>query len=131
MRVLLIDDEKELVTTLSERLELRAIDNDWAVSGEEGLALLQQNNYDWVIVDLKMPGIGGFEAIKAIRKKQPRSRIILLTPRSRIILLTGHCDPEDLDHALALGADYCLVKPVDIENLLATIRLKPKKGTTE
>ena len=56
MRVLLIDDEKELVSTLSERLELRGIDTDWATSGEEGLELVKQSQYDWVVIDLKMPG---------------------------------------------------------------------------
>jgi len=112
MRILLIDDERELVTTISERLELRNIDNDWAVSGEEGLALLRRNHYDWVVVDLKMPGIGGFEAIKAIKREQPGTRIILLT---------GHSAPEDLDRALVLGADRYLIKPVDIENLLAVM----------
>ncbi len=122
MRILLIDDEKELVTTLSERLELRNIDNDWAVSGEEGLRLLGKNRYDWVIVDLKMPGIGGFEAIKAIKREQPQAKIILLT---------GHSASEDLDHALDLGAERYLIKPVDIENLLAAMRLEPGEGTPE
>jgi DNA-binding response OmpR family regulator len=118
MRILLIDDEKELVTTISERLELRNIDNDWAVSGEEGLALLRRKRYDWVVVDLKMPGIGGFEAIKAIKKEQPETRIVLLT---------GHSAPEDLDRAMDLGADSYLIKPVDIEKLLAVMEPTGRK----
>ncbi|KIX13135.1 response regulator [Dethiosulfatarculus sandiegensis] len=109
MKVLLIDDEKELVTTLSERLEIRGISSDWAVSGEDGLELIKKQPYDWVVVDLKMPGLGGFEAIKAIKKQRPETRIILLT---------GHSSAEDLDHALKLGANRYLVKPVDIEDLL-------------
>ncbi|MGD8562379.1 MAG: response regulator [Desulfarculaceae bacterium] len=113
MRVLLIDDEKELVTTLSERLELRGIDSDWATSGEEGLDLVKRNQYDWVVVDLKMPGLGGFEAIKAIK---------LARPGVRIILLTGHSAVEDLDHALDLGADKYLVKPVEIDDLLSLMQ---------
>lgn len=110
MRVLLIDDEKELVTTLSERLDLRDVSNDWATSGEQGLECVRERNYDWVVVDLKMPGLGGLDAIKAIKKEQPLARIILLT---------GHSSGEEVSEALRLGADKFLVKPVDIDVLLA------------
>lgn len=113
MRVLLIDDEKELVSTLSERLELRGIDSEWATSGEQGLAMVDHKPYDWVVVDLKMPGLGGFDAIKAIKRQRPGAKIILLT---------GHSASEDLDHALKLGADHYLVKPVDIDDLLALMQ---------
>jgi DNA-binding response OmpR family regulator len=109
MRVLLVDDEKELVTTLSERLEIRGIESDWATSGEDGLRMVKQRGYDWVILDLKMPGLGGFEAIQSIKR---------VSPDTRIVLLTGHSSTDDLDHALELGADHYLVKPVDIEDLL-------------
>lgn len=113
MKVLLIDDEKELVSTLAERLDLRGIDSDWATSGEEGLKLARSQVYDWVVVDLKMPGLGGFDVIAAIKKARPQTRIILLT---------GHTSAEDLDYALELGADRYLVKPVDIDDLLALIQ---------
>ncbi|KMY67468.1 hypothetical protein AAU61_11590 [Desulfocarbo indianensis] len=113
MKVLLIDDEKELVTTLSERLDLRHIANDWATSGEEGLELIKRHAYDWVVIDLKMPGLGGLEAIQRIKKT---------SPSTRIILLTGHSAAEDLDHALELGADRYLVKPVDIDVLLSLMQ---------
>lgn len=113
MRVLLIDDEKELVTTLSERLELRDIDSDWATSGQQGLDMIHDQPYDWVVVDLKMPGLSGFEAIRAIKA---------VRPETRIILLTGHSAPEDLDRALDMGADLYLVKPVDIDDLIALMQ---------
>lgn len=115
MKVLLIDDERELVSTLSERLSLRGIDNDWAVSGEKGLELVWRETYDWVVVDLKMPGLGGFDSIKAIKRARPQTNIILLT---------GHSNPEDRDHALELGADRYLVKPVDIDDLLGFMQAK-------
>ena len=114
MRVLLIDDEKELVTTLSERLDLRGIANDWVTSGgDAGLEMIRKEPYDWVVVDLKMPGLSGFESIKAIKE---------LRPETRVILLTGHSAAEDLDHALELGADRYLVKPVDIDVLLSLMQ---------
>lgn len=116
MRVLLIDDEKELVTTLSERLDLRGIANDWVTSGDAGLELVRKKVYDWVVVDLKMPGLSGFESIKAIKE---------IRPQTRVVLLTGHSAAEDLDHALELGADRYLVKPVDIDDLLSLMQKEP------
>lgn len=116
MRVLLIDDEKELVTTLSERLDLRGIANDWVTSGDDGLEMMHKESYDWVVVDLKMPGLSGFESIKAIKQ---------IRPQTRVILLTGHSAAEDLDHALELGADRYLVKPVDIDDLLSLMQKEP------
>jgi DNA-binding response OmpR family regulator len=113
MRVLLIDDEKELVTTISERLDLRGIANDWVTSGDAGLELIRKQPYDWVVLDLKMPGLSGFESIKAIKE---------IRPETRVILLTGHSAEEDLDHALELGADRYLVKPVDIDDLLSLMQ---------
>ena len=109
MRVLLIDDEKELVSTLSSRLALRNIDSDWATNGSDGLELVREHDYDWIVLDLKMPGLSGYEAIRAIRQ---------IRPHTRIILLTGHSAREDLDRALELGADRYLVKPVDIRDLV-------------
>ncbi len=117
MRVLLIDDEEELVTTLSERLELRNIASDWATSGRQGLAMVREKEYDWVVVDLKMPGLSGYDAIKAIKAARPQARIILLT---------GHSAAEDLDRALELGADRYLVKPVDIDDLIGLMQEEPE-----
>ena len=116
MRVLLIDDEKELVSTLSSRLALRQIDSDWATSGNDGLELVKKHDYDWIVLDLKMPGLSGYEAIKAIKE---------IRPQTKIILLTGHSAREDLDRALELGADRYLVKPVDIKDLVALLNSRP------
>ena len=113
MRVLLIDDEKELVTTLSERMDIRGIDNDWATSGEGGLEHLAQRTYDWVVVDLKMPGLGGYETIRTIKSRWPATRVILLT---------GHNSSESQSEAQGIGANHYLIKPVDIEDLLALIQ---------
>ena len=113
MRILLIDDEKELVTTLSERLDLRGIDNDWATCGEEGLEHFARKTYDWVVVDLKMPGLGGCETIRTIKTHWPETKIILLT---------GHNSRDSRNEAEGLGADHYLLKPVDIETILALMQ---------
>ena len=113
MRVLLVDDEEELVSTLSERLELRGIANDWTTTGEQGLALLAEHQYDWVVLDMKMPGLGGLGTLKAIREKWPALRIVVVT---------GHTSKEDYDAGLAAGADHYLLKPVDVDELLALMK---------
>ncbi|MBW2618549.1 MAG: response regulator [Deltaproteobacteria bacterium] len=117
MRVLLVDDEEELVATMSERLDLRGIYNRWATNGEEGVRMAFEQPYDWLIIDLKMPGLGGLGAIKAIKEKQPDSKIIVLT---------GQSEPDALENAKAMGADYALVKPVDIGDLLAVMQENQK-----
>lgn len=113
MRVLLVDDEEELVSTLSERLELRGVANDWATTGEQGLALLSEREYDWVVLDMKMPGLGGLGALKAMRERWPGLRIVVVT---------GHTSKEDYDAGLAAGADHYLLKPVDVDELLALMQ---------
>ncbi len=109
MRLLLVDDEEELVSTLSERLELRGVANDWATTGEQGLALLADHEYDWVVLDMKMPGLGGLGTLKAIRQQWPRIRIVVVT---------GHTSKDDYEAGLAAGADHYLLKPVDVDELL-------------
>lgn len=113
MRVLLVDDEEELVSTLSERLDLRGITNDYATTGEQGLALLADNDYDWVVLDMKMPGLGGLATLRAIKRSRPDMRIIVIT---------GHTSKEDHDAGLAAGADHYLLKPVDVDDLVALMQ---------
>lgn len=115
MRVLLVDDEEELVSTLSERLDLRDIANDYATTGEQGLAYLWERDYDWVVLDMKMPGLGGLATLKAIKRSRPGTRIIVMT---------GHTSKEDRDAGLAAGADHYLLKPVDVDDLVALMQAK-------
>ncbi len=113
MRVLLVDDEEELVSTLSERLALRGIDSDWATSGEEGLKLALERRYDWVVLDLKMPGIGGMETLRHLKEQRPDTKIIVLT---------GHSSADDLEEGLQHGARHYLLKPIDVDDLLAKMQ---------
>lgn len=110
MRVLLVDDEEELVSTLAERMGLRDIQSDWVTSGEEALRLVGLKDYDWVILDMKMPGLGGLETLKAIKRQRPATRIIVVT---------GHSSREDREAGLQAGADDYLLKPVDVDDLIA------------
>ncbi len=109
LRVLIVDDERELVTALVERLDLRGIDAEGVHNGPEGLEKIRAQGYDVVLLDLKMPGMNGLEVIRRMHEEKPDLKIILLT---------GHCDAENTEKGKAAGAYDCLVKPVDISTLL-------------
>jgi DNA-binding response OmpR family regulator len=110
MKVLLVDDEHELVSTLAERLSLRGIQADWAISGEEAMRLAEKNSYDVAVLDVKIPKISGLELKRKLHSKRPDLKFIFMT---------GHGSEEDFRTCSAETADGCyLVKPVNIEDLI-------------
>ena len=108
MKVLLVDDEVKFTVMLSKRLALRAIDTDYVHTGEEALKKVEQNRYDVVILDVKMPGIGGIEL---------QRRLIKIDPELKSIFLTGHGSHADFEAGSAEAAGY-LSKPLQIEELV-------------
>lgn len=113
IRVLLIDDEEEFVKTLAERLQMRNFTAQVALSGEQGLQVLHDWVPDVIVLDLKMPGMGGMEVLRRVKKTQPQVRVIILT---------GHGSDKDRDEALRLGAFEYLQKPVDISDLVQAVQ---------
>lgn len=114
MKVLLVDDEKELVTTLAERLNLRGLEAQWATSAEEALMRLQAEAFDIAVLDVKMPKVDGL-----LLKKQMQDRC----PTMKFIFVTGHGSSQDFETgASEVGADYYLVKPLQIDDLIAKIK---------
>jgi DNA-binding response OmpR family regulator len=110
MRVLLVDDEEQLVSTLSERLALRGIDARWVTSSLAALELVETETFDLAILDVKIPKISGIELKK---------RLQVLFPAMKFIFLTGHGSEDDFKIGAAeAGEDFYLVKPVKIESLL-------------
>lgn len=112
-RVLIVDDEEELVSALVERLELRGVPVRGVTSGRKALAIIEDEDFDLVLIDLKMPGLDGLEVIRAMRH---------LRPGMRFVLLTGHGARENEEAARRVGALDCLLKPVKIERLLEIIQ---------
>ena len=92
MKVLLVDDEHELVSTLAERLSLRGIEADWAVSGEEALGLAEKNSYDVAVLDVKIPRISGLEL---------KRRLNVTRPDMKFIFMTGHGSEDDFRRCAA------------------------------
>ena len=124
IRVLLVDDEEELVSTLAERLSLRGIFADWATSAEEALERLSPGRYDVAVLDVKIPRISGIELKKRMDEKNPGMKFIFIT---------GHGSEADFQAGSAeAGLDYYLVKPVNIEDLIKKMReVLTEKGGTE
>ena len=112
LRVLIVDDEEELVSALVERLTLRGFQAKGVTTGADALAYLEGASCDVVLLDVKMPGIGGLEVIKRIKEEQPDLEVVLLT---------GHSSAQDAERGMTLGAFDYLMKPVKIDDLLRVL----------
>lgn len=114
IRILLVDDEVQFVDTLKDRLFLRGFDADVAYSGEEGLKKVQAAPPDVIVLDLRMPSIDGFEVLRSVKRTNPDVQVIILT---------GHGGDAEEASAFRMGAYSFLRKPMDIDELLDSIRL--------
>jgi two-component system, OmpR family, response regulator CpxR len=112
-KILLVDDEREFVQTLSERLMMRDLGSAVAYDGESALEVAREDEPDVMILDLKMPGIDGIEVLRRVKKTQPAIEVIILT---------GHGSETDKNVCMELGAFAYLQKPVDIDELSQTIK---------
>ncbi|MFC1852571.1 response regulator [candidate division CSSED10-310 bacterium] len=112
LTVLLVDDELELIETLEERLMIRDIDAQAVTTGEEALKLVAEKEFDVVVLDVKMPGIGGLETLRRIKK---------IRPALPVILLTGHGSTRDSEEGIRCGAFDYVMKPLNIEDLIQTM----------
>ncbi len=108
LRILLVDDETEATELLSKRLTRRGCLCRCAHSGEEALEMLGKERADVVILDVKMPGMGGLSALEKIKG---------LYPEIEIIMLSGHADPDSAVNGLRLGAFGYVMKPPNFNEL--------------
>ena len=112
-RVLLVDDEREFVQTLAERLGMRDIGSAVAFDGESALELIKEDEPEVMLLDLQMPGIDGMEVLK---------RVKATNPEIELVILTGHGTDKHRAQCMALGAFAYLEKPVDIDVLSDTLK---------
>lgn len=113
MTVLFVDDEPDFLQTLLKRMRKRDVNAAGVGSGEEALVHLAQSPADVVVLDVRMPGMGGIETLRAIKKK---------TPLTEVVMLTGHASLEVAREGMENGAFDYLMKPVDIDDLLYKIQ---------
>ena len=109
LKVLLVDDEEEFVTTLAERLQLRGIQALIATDGEGALRLIEDDPPQVVILDVLMPGLGGLEVLKRIKRENPKISVILLT---------GRGSTKEGREGMRMGAFDYLIKPLNIDELI-------------
>jgi len=112
-RVLIVDDEEELVTTIAERLQIRGMQAQTATDGETALKMIEANPPQVVVLDVMMPGIGGIEILKRMNAQN------LQIP---VILLTGYGSTEQGKEGMELGAFDYLMKPCDLNMLISKIQ---------
>lgn len=117
-KVLLVDDEREFVQTLSERLMMRDMGPAVVYDGESALNLINEDEPDVMILDLKMPDIDGIEVLRKVKQSRPEIEVIILT---------GHGNEEDRKLCMELGAFAYLQKPLDINVLSDTIKKANEK----
>ena len=110
LRVLIVDDEEELVSTLAERLELRGVDTQICIDGECALDLIQKDPPPQVVVlDVMMPGIGGMQILERMKE---------LNIKIPVLLVTGYGSKNKGLEGVELGAFDYLMKPMDINELI-------------
>jgi DNA-binding response OmpR family regulator len=107
-RVLLVDDEKDFLDIMAERMGARGMEVSTATSAEDALKMVLKESYDAVIMDLMMPEMDGFQALKLFKETRPDISIILLT---------ANVPEEKCIEAIKLGAMDVIEKPADL-NLL-------------
>jgi len=112
-KVLLVDDEKDFLDIMSERMQARGMTVKTADSGDKAMAMLEKESFDAIVMDFKMPGMDGIQALKNIKDQKPELQIILLT---------GYATVEKTVEAMKIGATDLLEKPADLEALEARIK---------
>ena len=112
-KILLVDDEEEFVKSLSERLQLRELDANMALNGEQAMEIVTDEVPDVMVLDLRMPGIDGMEVLQRVKKNYPNVQVIILT---------GHGSDKDESLANKHGAFAYLRKPVNLDTLVDTLK---------
>ena len=123
LRVLVVDDEQEFVEALVERLNLRGLHASGVTNGSQAIECIEEGEYDVMLLDVKMPPPGGLEVLRKAKQRWPRRPVVLLT---------GHGSADDARLGMECGACDCVMKPVEIEALVAILlKAAAASGATE
>jgi CheY-like chemotaxis protein/DNA-binding transcriptional ArsR family regulator len=112
-RILVVDDDQELRTNIAEVLSGAGFETKLAASGEDALARMVEGEFDLVLLDLLMPGMGGMAALEQLKQRFSQSRVVVMTAFATV---------ENAVEAMRKGADDYVTKPFRINDLLATVR---------
>ena len=120
MRILVVEDEKNLNRIISEAMEDEGYSTDSCFNGLEALEFCSCAQYDVIILDVNMPKMDGFELVRTLRSRGVNSPVLFLTARDSV---------ADRVEGLDSGGDYYLVKPFDFQELMAVVRAMTRKFT--
>jgi two-component system, OmpR family, response regulator len=112
-RILIVDDEDDFRDAIIKRLRARKVDIEGANSGLKALEMLNEKDFDVVVLDVKMPGMDGIETLREIKLKKPLVEVIMLT---------GHASVESGIQGMQLGAFDYVMKPVALDDLMDKVR---------
>ena len=112
-KILIVDDEKSIRSSLREVLEFQDYTVDEAADGMECVVKVKQRSYDVIILDIKMPKMDGIEALE---------RVQILAPDTAVIMISGHGSIDTAVDAVKKGAFDFISKPPDLNRLLITVR---------
>lgn len=123
MRILIVEDEKDLQNVLANRLKVENYSVDACGNGADALDYISMASYDLIVLDIMIPEVNGLEVLQHIRDEGNRTPVLLLTAKDTI---------EDRVKGLDLGADDYLIKPFAFDELLARIRvlMRRQSGNT-
>ena len=108
-RILVVDDDHDMVRTLCDILVLSGWDPTGAYSGSEAVTAARGQSFGWVLMDIRMPGMDGVEAFRTMKQS---------SPAIRVVLMTAHAAPEVRAAAVREGAVRVMTKPLDMPELL-------------
>ena len=114
MRVLVVEDERDLNRIITKKLKVEGYSVDACFDGEEALSYIEMTNYDVIIMDIMMPLKNGYEVLTQMRQKGNTTPVLFLTAKDAL---------EDRVYGLDIGADDYLVKPFHFEELMARLRV--------
>ena len=111
-KILVVDDEDALRSVLSGELVSEGYDVHTAADGDDAISNVQKERFDLVLLDIKMPRVNGFEVLKFIKER---------FPKTKVVMLTGFADLKNAIESKKLGAEDFVSKPYDLVDLLTTI----------
>jgi DNA-binding response OmpR family regulator len=112
MNILVVDDEKKIANALAERLRLRGFEAVPVYDATSALSRLQRDDFDGMILDLRLPDIDGIEVLRQTKKA---------LPDLKVVILSGHANEQDFKSCLDLGAAACFHKPANIAEILEVL----------
>jgi DNA-binding NtrC family response regulator len=113
VRILIVDDDRDMQENIAEILGAEGFSVDVANDGEEALELLGENEFDLVLLDLIMPGLGGMDLLPSVKRLNPRAQVIMITAFSTV---------ENAVKAMQRGASDYIAKPFKIDELLVAVK---------